>query len=91
MDNKIFLRHIKNQKNHWWFQSRKKILEQIIISMGLKKKSNILDYGTGSGVNLDMLCKFGCVDIHEKNKFARMFIKNNNKKIMNILFKHLKI
>lgn len=84
MDNKIFLRHIKNQKNHWWFQSRKKILEQIIISMGLKKKSNILDYGTGSGVNLDMLCKFGCVDIHEKNKFARMFIKNNNKKIKRV-------
>ena len=84
MDNKIFLRHIKNQKNHWWFQSRKKILEQIIISTGMKKRSNILDYGTGCGVNLDMLCKFGHVDIHEKNKFARTLIKKNNKKIKRV-------
>lgn len=84
MDNKIFLRHIKNQRNHWWFQSRKKILEQIIISTGLKKRSNILDYGTGSGVNLDMLCKFGHVDIHEKNKFARTLVKKNNKKIKRV-------
>lgn len=26
MINTTFLRHIKNEKNHWWFKSRREIL-----------------------------------------------------------------
>ena len=90
MDNKTFSRQIKNQEKHWWFQARKKIIEQIVSEIKLKKKNNILDFGSGSGVNLNMLEKFGLVDIHEKNKFARVAIKNKNKKIKN-LYSTLKI
>ena len=79
MNNKTFLRQIRNQKTHWWFQARKKIIERIILNINFKKKINILDFGTGSGVNLDMLVKHGKVDIHEKNKFARSIIKKNKK------------
>ena len=89
MDNKTFSRQIKNQKKHWWFQARKKIIDQIISSINLKKKKNILDFGAGSGVNLDMLRKHGLVDIHEKNKYARAIIKKE-KKIKN-LYSTLKI
>ena len=79
MNNKTFLRQIKNQKTHWWFQARKNIIESIILNINFKKKINILDFGAGSGVNLDMLIKYGKVDIHEKNKFARSIIKKNKK------------
>jgi 2-polyprenyl-3-methyl-5-hydroxy-6-metoxy-1,4-benzoquinol methylase len=79
MDNEIFLRQIKNQKQHWWFQARKKIIEKIIFRINFKKKINILDYGSGSGVNIDMLSKYGRVDVHEKNKFARLNIKKNKR------------
>ena len=89
MDNKTFSRQIKNQKKHWWFQARKKIIDQIISNINLKKKNNILDFGTGSGVNLDMLRKHGLVDIHEQNKYARTVIKKE-KKIKN-LYSTLKI
>ena len=89
MDNKTFSRQIKNQKNHWWFQARKKIIDQIISSINLKKKNNILDFGAGSGVNLDMLRKHGLVDIHEQNKYARTIIKKE-RKIKN-LYSTLKI
>jgi 2-polyprenyl-3-methyl-5-hydroxy-6-metoxy-1,4-benzoquinol methylase len=89
MDNKTFSRQIKNQKKHWWFQARKKIIDQIISSINLKKRNNILDFGAGSGVNLDMLSKYGLVDIHEKNKYARAVIKKE-KKIKN-LYSTLKI
>jgi cyclopropane fatty-acyl-phospholipid synthase-like methyltransferase len=68
MDNKTFSRQIKNQEKHWWFQARKKIIEQIISGINLKKKNNILDFGAGSGVNLDMLRKYGLVDANQKNK-----------------------
>ena len=67
MNNKTFLRQIKNQKTHWWFQARKKIIESIILNINFKKKINILDFGAGSGVNLNMLIRHGRVDIHEKN------------------------
>ena len=90
MNNKTFSRQIKNQEKHWWFQARKQIIDQIISNIKLKKKNNILDFGSGSGVNLNMLEKYGLVDIHEKNKFARIAIKNKNKKIKN-LYSSLKI
>jgi 2-polyprenyl-3-methyl-5-hydroxy-6-metoxy-1,4-benzoquinol methylase len=77
LNNKTFLRHIKNQQNHWWFQSRKKILHQIISGINLKRFIYSLDFGSGSGVNIDMLQKYGNVDIHEKNKVARLNIKKN--------------
>jgi len=83
MDNKTFSRQIKNQKKHWWFQARKNIIDKIISSINLKKKNNILDFGAGSGVNIDMLRKYGLVDIHEQNKYARAAIKKE-KKIKNL-------
>ena len=90
MDNITFSRQIKNQEKHWWFQARKKIIEQIISDINLKKKINILDFGAGSGVNLDMLRKHGLVDIHEQNKYARNAIKKKQIKIKN-LYSTLKI
>ena len=89
MDNKTFSRQIKNQKKHWWFQARKNIIYKIISSINLKKKNNILDFGAGSGVNIDMLRKYGLVDIHEQNKYARAVIKKE-RKIKN-LYSTLKI
>ena len=80
MNNKTFSRQIKNQEKHWWFQARKEIIDQIISNMGLKKKNNILDFGAGSGVNLDMLEKYGLVDVHEQNRYAKKLSKKNIKK-----------
>jgi SAM-dependent methyltransferase len=90
MNNKTFSRQIKNQEKHWWFQARKKIIDQIISNIKLKKKNNILDFGAGSGVNLNMLQKYGLVDVHEKNRYARTVIKKRKKGIQN-LYSTLKI
>ena len=89
MNKKTFLRQIKNQKKHWWFQARKKIIDQIILNNIFKKKNNILDFGSGSGVNLDILKKYGSVDVHEKNKFARSILKKN--KNVKTIFSNLKL
>lgn len=90
MDNDTFQRQINNQNNHWWFQARKKLIEQVISELPLTKKSKILDFGAGSGVNLNMLKKYGNVDIHEKNKFARSQLKKKYKNI-NKVFSNLKL
>ena len=89
MNKKTFLRQIKNQKEHWWFQARKKIIDQIISSNISKKNNNILDFGSGSGVNLDILKKYGSVDVHEKNKFARSILKKD--KNVKTIFSNLKL
>lgn len=86
MDNKIFLRQIRNQKKHWWFQARKKIIDEIIFEINFKKKINILDFGSGSGVNIDILQKYGEVDIQEKNK---KIDKKKVTEIVNLVFNEM--
>ena len=82
MKNEVYIRHIENQSIHWWFQARKKIIESII-KKKIRKKIRILDYGSGSGVNITMLSKFGFVSIYEPhqntNAYLKLKYKNKNK------------
>ena len=41
----VYKRHIENFSNHWWFQARKKIIENTI-SKNFNKRLNILDFGS---------------------------------------------
>ena len=77
----VYKRHIENFKNHWWFESRKNIIEKVLHKI-IKKNINILDYGSGSGVNIKMLSKFGKVDIFEPHKQTAKYLKKkySNKK-----------
>ena len=54
MKNEVYKRHIDNFSKHWWFQARKEIIREIIDNK-IKKKIDILDFGSGSGVNINML------------------------------------
>ena len=76
MKNEVYLRHIENYRDHWWFQSRKNIIEKIIKKNTKKKKLKILDFGSGSGVNLSMLSKYGHVSIFETHKETQKDLKN---------------
>ena len=87
MKNVVYKRHIDNFPNHWWFQARKKIIEEII-KKNFNKKIDILDFGSGSGVNIKMLSQFGFVNIYEPHsdtkKYLKIKYKNKNKfKILN--------
>ena len=84
----VYKRHIKNFSNHWWFQARKKIIEDIILK-NFSGKLKILDFGSGSGVNIKMLSKFGFVNIYEPHSKTRKYLKlkYKNKKKYKILKK----
>jgi len=82
----VYKRHIENFDNHWWFEGRKNIIKKIL-KKNIKKKIKILDYGAGSGVNIEMLSKFGKVDIFEPHKDREKYLK---KKFINKKFKVLK-
>ena len=82
MQKEVYNRHINHYSKHWWFQARKKIIETIIKINIPNKKINILDFGSGSGVNIDMLSKFGHVNIYEPHLITRKYLKKkfNSKK-----------
>ena len=84
----VYKRHIENFSNHWWFQARKKIIENTI-SKNFNKRLNILDFGSGSGVNIKMLSKFGFVNIYEPHIETKKYLKlkYRNKKKFKILEK----
>lgn len=86
MEDQVYQRHINNFLKHWWFQGRKKIIENSINALNIKKKNKILDFGSGSGVNLNMLSKFGSVDIYEPHVQTKKFLKlRYNKKGFRII------
>lgn len=83
MEQSVFIRNFENAKNHWWWLARKKILQEVI-SKQIKKKEdlNILDFGSGTGINVDLLQKYGEVYIYEPNEYANKFLNSNFKNVI---------
>jgi len=70
MKDKIYHDMTKQQKEHWWFKARRKILDKIISKCNLLNNAKILEIGCGTGGNLLMLKKHGNVSAMELDKFA---------------------
>lgn len=46
---------------HWWFTSRRSIIASVLASLALPPAARILDVGSGTGGNLEVLSRFGTV------------------------------
>jgi SAM-dependent methyltransferase len=79
MEEHIYSEINSHEHNHWWFVSRRKIIEAILLSFSNKNPSqHVLEIGCGSGGNLDLLAKFGSLYAIELNEAARInAIKKN--------------
>ena len=81
MDQKVYKRIAKSQKNHWWFFSRREIFTRLIKSLKIKRNSKILDYRTGVGANINLLKKISInrISLYDQNKqVLNKLIKKNN-------------
>ena len=79
MDKSVYIRHIKNENEHWWFKARREILSYQIKKYTNKNKIKVLDFGAGSGTNIRMLSHFGKVDAYEKDLETTIFLKKRFK------------
>jgi SAM-dependent methyltransferase len=59
------------EKVHWWHASRRRILASIIDHLPLANAPSILEVGSGTGGNLQMLSRFGTVSAVETDTEAR--------------------
>ena len=84
MEPDVYQRHIENEKKHWWFVARREIIFSQICKINRKKPLSILDFGAGSGTNVEILTKLGSVDVFEDNNKMRKFLKKRFKKNKNV-------
>jgi SAM-dependent methyltransferase len=62
MEQTIYLKMNRLEHEHWWFVSRRSIIEMVLRSQlkSIGSHSKILDAGCGTGGNLDLLSSLGC-------------------------------
>jgi SAM-dependent methyltransferase len=59
------------QRDHWWFQARRRILETALESLPLPAGARILEVGCGPGGNIGVLKRFGAVEAVEPDEESR--------------------
>lgn len=49
------------EKDHWWYVSRRKIVDKVLSELNLNQGCDILEIGCGTGGNLGLLARYGRV------------------------------
>ncbi|HZS35968.1 MAG TPA: class I SAM-dependent methyltransferase [Polyangia bacterium] len=73
MDQRAYGEHADAEERHWWFAARRRIVRDVVASLGLPPPSEVrlLEFGSGTGGNLPMLAEFGAITALEPNDEAR--------------------
>ncbi|MCC2096857.1 MAG: class I SAM-dependent methyltransferase [Hyphomicrobiales bacterium] len=66
-----YLEMAETEDQHWWFVSRRAIVTSILDSLKLPQAASILEVGSGTSGNLDMLSRYGRVTAMEMDETAR--------------------
>ena len=71
MEPEAYIEMAAAEEAHWWFQGRRQILASIIAQLNLPQTARILELGSGTGGNFEMLSRFGQLTAIEMNGMAR--------------------
>lgn len=71
MDAEMYTTMASVEKKHWWYIGRRKIIASFLQNISHSSKTRIIELGSGTGGNLEMLSGFGQTTGLEPNKFGR--------------------
>lgn len=71
MERIIYQKTANYEENHWWFVGRRLIVEHMLSRLPLKPTAKILEIGSGTGGNLQLLSRYGQVFGLEMDDDAR--------------------
>jgi SAM-dependent methyltransferase len=66
-----YIEMAQTEDQHWWYVARRKIICSVLESLELPSSARILEVGSGTSGNLDMLARFGRVSAVEMDDTAR--------------------
>jgi SAM-dependent methyltransferase len=66
-----YLQMAETEAEHWWFRGRRDVLRSILRRLALPSRARVLEVGSGTGGNLEMLAEFGSVSGIEMDETAR--------------------
>jgi SAM-dependent methyltransferase len=66
-----YLEMAETEAGHWWFRARRDVLHTLLERLALPRRARVLEVGSGTGGNLDMLADFGTVSGLEMDPTAR--------------------
>ncbi|MFL9866814.1 class I SAM-dependent methyltransferase [Paraburkholderia fungorum] len=66
-----YLEMAETEAEHWWFRGRRDVLQTVLRHLALPPGARVLEVGSGTGGNLDMLAEFGTVSGLEMDGTAR--------------------
>ncbi|MCR9256886.1 MAG: class I SAM-dependent methyltransferase [Alphaproteobacteria bacterium] len=70
MEAEAYLEMARIERDHWWFVARREIFADLIARLDLPADARILEVGSGTGGNLDLLRRFGTVSSFEMDGTA---------------------
>lgn len=72
MNPEAYLEMAETEAHHWWFAGRRSVTASLISKFDLPEEAKILEIGSGTGGNLQMLSAFGRVSALEMDATARL-------------------
>lgn len=75
MDKAYFQEYYVQERNHWWFLARLKILESKVAQLAKDKKVKILNVGAATGATSQMLSRYGEVTSLEYDSDCCQFVR----------------
>jgi SAM-dependent methyltransferase len=67
-----YLQMAETEAEHWWFRGRRDVVRSVLNRLALPSSARVLEIGSGTGGNLEMLAEFGSVSGLEMDETARM-------------------
>ncbi|RKP43822.1 class I SAM-dependent methyltransferase [Trinickia fusca] len=70
MSPEAYLEMAATETEHWWFRGRRDVLRSVLHGITLPRRAHVLEVGSGTGGNLEMLAEFGSVSGLEMDETA---------------------